>query len=180
MADCSGLIDIGAKGQHLSCCVCKNGEYCPKSVPLHAQHSGDCSIFHLIDELIQIGDAKKLKCCKTTVQKIEGSCNKVKCLVCSKYNCWLCLEFFNSDNDCYDHLSKVHRGLYAENEFDAYAKNLNIKQFKCCGRMVEKYTGCNHVTCKCEKHVCWNCLEFFNSDKECYSHLRQVHKKIHD
>lgn len=53
-----------------------------------------------------------------------------------------------------------------------------VKSCLACGYVIEKVDGCNHVECKCGKHVCWVCLEFFSASDECYSHLRNVHKTI--
>nr|KYP75765.1 putative pre-mRNA-splicing factor ATP-dependent RNA helicase [Cajanus cajan] len=54
-------------------------------------------------------------------------------------------------------------------------------QVRCCpacGYVIEKIDGCNHVECKCGKHVCWVCLEFYTSSDECYNHLRDIHMAI--
>ncbi|KAK7379495.1 hypothetical protein VNO80_04957 [Phaseolus coccineus] len=53
-----------------------------------------------------------------------------------------------------------------------------VKSCLACGYVIEKVDGCNHVECKCGKHVCWVCLEFFSASDECYSHLRNVHRTI--
>ncbi|XWS44977.1 hypothetical protein CRYUN_Cryun15aG0096200 [Craigia yunnanensis] len=50
-----------------------------------------------------------------------------------------------------------------------------VKTCPVCGFTVEKIDGCNHVECKCGKHVCWVCLEFFSTSEDCYGHLRAVH-----
>lgn len=47
-----------------------------------------------------------------------------------------------------------------------------------CGFVIEKVDGCNHVECKCQKHVCWSCMDFFDTSEGCYSHLRAVHESI--
>ncbi|KHN31399.1 Hypothetical protein glysoja_023053 [Glycine soja] len=55
------------------------------------------------------------------------------------------------------------------------------EQVKCCsacGYVIEKVDGCNHVECKCGKHVCWVCLEFFSTSNDCYDHLRTIHLTI--
>ena len=45
-----------------------------------------------------------------------------------------------------------------------------------CSAPIEKNGGCQHVACtKCEKHICWHCLKFFESNEECYGHLRKEH-----
>lgn len=45
-----------------------------------------------------------------------------------------------------------------------------------CGATIEKIEGCNHIECKCGKHICWVCIKLFSSSDECYSHLRAVHQ----
>ena len=54
----------------------------------------------------------------------------------------------------------------------------HVKCCPACGYTIEKVDGCNHVECKCGKHVCWVCLEFFGSSDECYNHLRNIHMTI--
>ncbi|XP_022775002.1 ATP-dependent RNA helicase DEAH11, chloroplastic-like [Durio zibethinus] len=53
-----------------------------------------------------------------------------------------------------------------------------VKACPVCGYIIEKIDGCNHVECKCGRHVCWVCLEFFSSSDDCYDHLRAVHMTI--
>lgn len=54
----------------------------------------------------------------------------------------------------------------------------NVKCCPVCGYTIEKVDGCNHVECKCGRHVCWVCLEFFSTSENCYDHLRSVHEGI--
>ncbi|KAL8151900.1 hypothetical protein V2J09_021708 [Rumex salicifolius] len=54
----------------------------------------------------------------------------------------------------------------------------NVKRCPVCGYTIEKVEGCNHIVCRCERHICWVCLEHFGSDPDCYTHLREVHKSI--
>ncbi|KAJ4967587.1 hypothetical protein NE237_019436 [Protea cynaroides] len=53
-----------------------------------------------------------------------------------------------------------------------------VKGCPACGYTIEKVEGCNHIECKCGKHICWVCREFFNSSDKCYEHLRSVHQAI--
>ncbi|GMJ08687.1 hypothetical protein like AT4G01020 [Hibiscus trionum] len=53
-----------------------------------------------------------------------------------------------------------------------------VKTCPVCGYTIEKIDGCNHIECKCGRHVCWVCLEFFSSSDDCYGHLRAVHMAI--
>lgn len=53
-----------------------------------------------------------------------------------------------------------------------------VKVCPVCGYMIEKIDGCNHIECRCGRHICWVCLEFFSSSDLCYDHLRSVHASI--
>ncbi|XP_052195385.1 ATP-dependent RNA helicase DEAH11, chloroplastic-like [Diospyros lotus] len=52
----------------------------------------------------------------------------------------------------------------------------HVKNCPVCGSTIEKTDGCNHIECRCGKHICWVCLEFFGSSDDCYGHLRSVHQ----
>lgn len=54
----------------------------------------------------------------------------------------------------------------------------NVKKCPMCKCTIEKVEGCNHISCRCGKHVCWVCLEIYESSEECYHHLRSVHLAI--
>ncbi|KAE9587777.1 hypothetical protein Lal_00021997 [Lupinus albus] len=54
----------------------------------------------------------------------------------------------------------------------------HVKCCPVCGFTIEKVDGCNHIECKCGKHVCWSCLEYFESSDDCYNHLRNIHMTI--
>lgn len=55
----------------------------------------------------------------------------------------------------------------------------HVKECPGCRFIIEKADGCNHVKCRCERHVCWVCLEVFESADDCYNHLRSVHGDIY-
>ncbi|XP_058087476.1 ATP-dependent RNA helicase DEAH11, chloroplastic-like [Magnolia sinica] len=48
----------------------------------------------------------------------------------------------------------------------------HVKNCPICGYTIEKVDGCNHMACNCGKHICWVCLQCFDSSGECYGHLR--------
>jgi ATP-dependent RNA helicase DHX8/PRP22 len=52
----------------------------------------------------------------------------------------------------------------------------NRKQCPSCGSLIEKNAGCQRIECRtCKKHICWNCMEFFDSSGLCYGHLQDKH-----
>ncbi|KAJ4848948.1 hypothetical protein Tsubulata_034184 [Turnera subulata] len=54
----------------------------------------------------------------------------------------------------------------------------HVKSCPVCRYMIEKVEGCNHIECRCGRHICWVCLESFYSSDDCYAHLRGVHHAI--
>ncbi|GAB4848760.1 hypothetical protein Ancab_003487 [Ancistrocladus abbreviatus] len=54
----------------------------------------------------------------------------------------------------------------------------NVRRCPVCGYTIEKVEGCNHVECKCGRHICWVCLHYFLNSDDCYTHLRTIHKTI--
>ncbi|VFQ81169.1 unnamed protein product [Cuscuta campestris] len=54
----------------------------------------------------------------------------------------------------------------------------NVKNCPACKCTVEKVDGCNHVECRCGTHVCWACLDVFQSSDDCYNHMRSIHLSI--
>lgn len=55
-----------------------------------------------------------------------------------------------------------------------------VKDCPSCSHTIEKSEGCNHISCRCGKHICWVCLEVFAGSEDCYEHLRSVHQTIYD
>ncbi|KAL6225136.1 hypothetical protein ACLB2K_003988 [Fragaria x ananassa] len=51
----------------------------------------------------------------------------------------------------------------------------HVKSCPVCKYTIEKIDGCNHIECRCGKHICWVCLAYYGSSDECYGHLRSVH-----
>ncbi|ONK61612.1 uncharacterized protein A4U43_C08F31770 [Asparagus officinalis] len=49
---------------------------------------------------------------------------------------------------------------------------MHVRDCPACGHTIEKVEGCNHIECRCGKHICWVCLGGFNTSDDCYSHLR--------
>jgi hypothetical protein len=55
--------------------------------------------------------------------------------------------------------------------------HLQTQEKKCpqCNTPTSKSGGCNHMTCRCGCHWCYNCMAKFKSPEECYTHLSLVH-----
>jgi hypothetical protein len=52
-----------------------------------------------------------------------------------------------------------------------------IKECPACGVATEKTGGCDHISCVCGKHWCFNCGEkVAETALEIYRHMSQVHR----
>lgn len=58
-----------------------------------------------------------------------------------------------------------------------YEVKLNIQECPMCRIKIEKSSGCNHISCQCGAHFCWECLGVFDKD-EIYTHMWDEHSSI--
>uniref|UniRef100_A0A2C9JL94 RBR-type E3 ubiquitin transferase n=1 Tax=Biomphalaria glabrata TaxID=6526 RepID=A0A2C9JL94_BIOGL len=64
-------------------------------------------------ELWKKSDPKNRKLCpecRAPIEKTEG-CNHMTCGACRAHFCWICLETFINDSDCYKHLRNIHGSI---------------------------------------------------------------------
>ncbi|MCD9559896.1 hypothetical protein HAX54_018224 [Datura stramonium] len=54
-------------------------------------------------------NVKKCPVCRFTIEKVDG-CNHIECR-CGQHICWVCLVFFTSSDDCYNHLRSIHQAI---------------------------------------------------------------------
>ncbi|OHE90964.1 hypothetical protein CORC01_13741 [Colletotrichum orchidophilum] len=87
---------------------------------------------------------------------------------------------FNFCGECYtahgEHLSCSE--AEAERAWELQAAGLGIKRCGYCTAPIEKSDGCQHVICRCGRHICWVCMEDFQGVDECYDHLQAAHGGI--
>ena len=57
------------------------------------------------------GNRKKCPKCGIPIEKNKG-CLKVLCIMCKVNICWLCLQYFDEESKCYDHLWSEHGGNF--------------------------------------------------------------------
>lgn len=56
----------------------------------------------------------------------------------------------------------------------------DIRRCPSCQTPIYKDGGCNHVSCRCGKHICWRCTGVFATSELCYRHMRDQHGGLFD
>uniref|UniRef100_A0A1D1XVN8 RNA helicase n=1 Tax=Anthurium amnicola TaxID=1678845 RepID=A0A1D1XVN8_9ARAE len=97
-----------------------------------------------------------------------GACTIETCTKCHlEYHPWVSCEKYREFKENPDtSLEEWRMGKY------------NVKDCPACGHTIEKTDGCNHVECRCGKHICWECLEQFENSDDCYAHLHSIHQSL--
>jgi len=72
------------------------------------QASGGYEALEKIKKKLGIKDCPK---CKTAMEKIDG-CNHMTCRGCGTHICWVCLTTFDTSEQCYSHMNKMHGGVF--------------------------------------------------------------------
>jgi len=60
------------------------------------------------------------------------------------------------------------------------ATSSGYKKYPSCGVMIEKTEGCKRMTFKCGAHICWKCMNVFETPEETYGHLRAAYGGIYE
>ena len=98
---------------------------------------------------------------------------KFFCSLCGVSICTKCHVQYHDNLTCamYQSLKRedpdIHKWIMEDSE-----------NRKCCPKCtvgIEKTGGCNHISCRCGVHICWVCLEYFDSPQRCYDHLQASH-----
>ena len=85
---------------------------------------------------------------------------------------------------------EAHEGVTCEERRDQKDSSVQDRLFnewanehgkRCpeCKRVIEKIDGCNHISCRCGAHFCWECGKTFKSS-EIYQHMNAAHGGIYD
>jgi hypothetical protein len=76
----------------------------------------------------------------------------IKCSVCDKYE--------NITEECGENNSNIDIDKFRCNECVLWN---GVKNCPNCGIHIQKINGCNHISCRCGHHFCWNCNQNWNN-----------------
>jgi hypothetical protein len=94
----------------------------------------------------------------------------LNCPLCKKSYCLKCKTEWHQGLTCeeYQNEKKYEENMTEEDKlnekkFNDYIKGNKCKQCPKCKRWVEKNKGCDHITCPCGTHFCYNCGQLRDS-----------------
>ena len=69
---------------------------------------------------------------------------------------------------CLKCMKQKHKGKCEDAEaIINLQKNFNFKKCPTCQRLVERSTGCDHMTCKCRGEFCFKCEKKWSANHSC-------------
>lgn len=137
--------------------------------------------------ILPIGNLKCTFCRKPPTSKILKKYNKELCtlktfdhkIVDHNWHYAWCVKCYNGkkyiEKECAED-APVTNSFVCEVCKDE-VKDIICKVCPHCGVMVEKSSGCDHITCSCGSHWCFACMELSTKDK-IYDHMWNVHGNI--
>ena len=107
---------------------------------------------------------------------VSESSNMYVCDECEVKICSCCHSKWHEGYTCKEFASRHNPGHSLRiwiNKDEA-----NHKECPKCNTVIQKVGGCQHVICRCGCHICWNCMQYFASEQECYRHLKNEHGRF--
>ncbi|KAI0674449.1 hypothetical protein C8Q78DRAFT_1014821 [Trametes maxima] len=104
---------------------------------------------------------------------VPGAPSALQCPSCLVRICAHCNTEYHETMSCQD------RNPQDEALFETWKMGHDVKNCPSCNVPIERTAGCNHMTCaSCKIHICWACLETFETSGEVYGHMRSIHGGI--
>ena len=161
----------------LTCGTCKV-EVALEDIYAHLEENEQKQLYILsLNKFLSLNANKYSNCYTPNCAKVCFiSQNYFTCSLCQKTYCINCRNSHTKDMSC----SAYQSTLKADPEFQKYIKENDVKNCPKCKVFIEKDQGCHHMQCKnCNIHICWTCMATFETSKQTYSHLREVHGRIY-
>ena len=107
-----------------------------------------------------------------TIYKVTQELGVFTCCNCLISTCTACGELSHEGITCE---AAKHEGREAARQTEEYFKSQNIRKCPKCTARIQKGAGCNHISCPCGVHICWECMDTFTDEDDCYRHLQNKH-----
>ena len=110
--------------------------------------------------------------CQQIYRHSPNGTRTLQCPSCFSTICSACDEEAHEGMTCQER--RLHKDPAEQDRLFNVWANQHGKQCPECKRMIEKSEGCNHMTCPCGAHFCWQCGKTF-SPAEIYAHMQSAH-----
>ncbi|MCJ1250301.1 hypothetical protein MMC30_007527 [Trapelia coarctata] len=119
---------------------------------------------------------EKFRYCPTAdcpnVYRVSEDGEIVTCFSCNTLLCSTCHTVSHEGKTCQENQA-LPQGNQA---FRDWKDQNKAKDCPRCTNTIQKTEGCNHMLCLvCRAHLCWFCLEVFETEPEIYAHMEAVH-----
>ncbi|KAK6969170.1 hypothetical protein R3P38DRAFT_3243909 [Favolaschia claudopus] len=120
---------------------------------------------------------ERYKYCKTAdctqIYRCTATATAMTCPSCFLTVCSRC------DQECHEGMSCEDKRLQGDPEEQErrnndWAQSNGVKRCPNCSVWIEKIDGCNHMSCRCDAHICWVCMGVFDAG-QIYDHLSSAH-----
>jgi len=114
-----------------------------------------------------------------TVYSITSDGKVFSCVDCLLDICTSCKVEAHDGMTCNDYRCTKHKDEKAQKDYEEWKKQNGVQSCPKCSTDIQKASGCNHITCgNCKAHICWKCLEVFESAGPVYEHMNRKHGNI--
>ncbi len=117
--DCDMIYAITEEGERFVC------NQCGANICSHCHggwHEGydTCAAYQrrndkdtVVDDWMRRNMEGRKRCpnCDVPIEK-NGGCRQVLCIKCNAKICWICSRFYKTSEECYDHLTRAHGGIF--------------------------------------------------------------------
>jgi len=185
--------------KHTYCSDCFAGQCSSASdgnIPVRCLGSaGDCTHIFSIPELedllkpdefeqffekafaVHIRTHKEVQYCPTpdcpNVYRVTSDGTIFTCASCLTAICTTCQAVSHEGVTCEQYRDLRYEGMKA---FHQWKVENGVKDCPACEMAIEKTYGCNHMECMaCGIHICWTCMQTFNTGPETYGHMERIH-----
>ena len=117
-------------------------------------------------------------CITPDCDMVYVSSSQGKRFVCRQCGANICTQCHTTWHEGFDTCEAYKNRSSGDAELNQWMSGDKKNRKNCpkCTAPIEKVSGCQHVTCsQCRRHICWECLKYFEKSGDCYDHLTRSH-----
>ena len=155
----------------------------PVAIPFIRRFLPAQTFYNLIEAAFHEQHQQELKYCTTPdykqIYRRRTDKTALQCPACRSTICLSCDEEAHTGVSCEE--QRILKNLAEQERLnEQLATSSGYKKYPSCGVMIEKTEGCKRMTFKCGAHICWKCMNVFETPEETYGHLRAAYGGIYE